>query len=220
MSSNQQRLRIAGIVATVAAILAGTGDLLLFYVPGFADDLFAVRALPDWRIVAGTLLAISAIPILAVGYWAFSRYLLPAGRKLADATFVGGMYGAGIGNAIHGAVGVLVLVVQRNAITAQDADFVQAYARIVVPLYALFYLLMTVGTLVLAVVIWRRRTAYPRWFAALLPLWPNLIVLGIAEVIPSLGDALVPSIANLSHALLFGVMTALFWGKEDEATGV
>jgi hypothetical protein len=32
------------------------------YTPGFAADLFAVRVLPDWRILAGTLLAISAIP--------------------------------------------------------------------------------------------------------------------------------------------------------------
>ncbi len=217
--SDSRRLRVAGIIATAAGLLGGTGDLLLFYTPGFADDLFAVRALPEWRIVAGTLLAISVIPLLALGYWTFSRYLLPAGRGLADGVFVGGMYGAGIGNAIHGAVGALVLVVQRNGVTGESTEFIQAYAPIVVALYGLFYLLMTVGTLVLAVMIWQQRTAYPRWFAALLPLWPNIVVLGIAEVIPPLGDALVPSIANLSHALLFGVMTALFWEREGEAAG-
>lgn len=216
MASSKQ-LRLAGIVGTAAALLGGVGDVLLFYAPGFADDLFVVRTLPEWRIVVGTLLAISVIPFLAIGYWAFSRYLLPAGKRLANAIFVGGIYGAGIGSAIHGVVGILVLVVKQNGITGENTEFIRTYAQIVVPLYALFYILMTVGTLVLAVVMWQRRSAYPRWFAALLPLWPNLLVLGIAEIIPPLGDVLVPSIANLSHALMFGTMTALFWGREDEA---
>lgn len=214
-----RQLRTAGIAATIAALLGGTGDILLFSAPGFAADLFAVRALPTWRIVTGTLLAIGVIPVMALGYWMFSRYLRRASQTLADAVFVGGIYGVGIGNAIHGTVGTLTQVVQRNGITGTEPGFVATYARLVVPLYVLFYVLMAVGTLVLAVVIWRGKTAYPRWAIALLPLWSNVLVLPLAQVVPPLGDVLVPSIANLSHAVLFGVVTALFWGREEEAIG-
>ena len=212
-----RQLRAAGIAATIAALLGGTGDILLFSTPGFAADLFAVRVLPTWRIVTGTLLAIAVIPVMAVGYWMFSRYLRRASQTLADAIFLGGIYGIGLGNAIHGTVGTLTQVVQRNGLTGSDPSFIATYARLVVPLYALFYVLMAVGTIVLTVVIWRGRTAYPRWTILLLPLWSNVLVLPLAQLVPPLGDVLVPSIANLSHALLFGVVTALFWGREEEA---
>jgi hypothetical protein len=212
--TNPRTLRAAGIAATLAGLAGGTGDLLLFYTPGFAADLFAVRVLPTWRIVAGTLLAISVIPLLALGYWMLSRYLRGAGQRFADAIFVLGIYGAGIGNAIHGVVGVLVQVVQRNGVTAGDAAFTATYAPYVVPLYVLFYVIMAVGSIALAIVIWRGKTAYPRWMIALLPLWSNVLVVPLAAILPALGDVLTPSIANLSHALLFGVVTALFWGRE------
>lgn len=215
--TDPRTLRAAGIAATLAGLAGGAGDLLLFYTPGFAADPFLVRVLPTCRIVTGTLLAISVIPLLALGYWMFSRYLLPAGRRLADAIFVGGMYGAGIGNAIHGVMGVLVQVIQRNGVTAGDAAFIATYAPYIAPLYALFYVIMAVGSIVLAVAIWRGKTAYPRWTIALLPLWPNVLVLPLATIVPALGDVLTPSIANLSHALLFGAVTALFWGREGAA---
>jgi hypothetical protein len=218
--TNVRTLRAAGIAATAAGLAGGMGDLLLFYVPGFAADPFLVRALPTWRIAAGTLLAISVIPLLALGYWMFSRYLRGAGQRFADAIFVGGIYGAGIGNAIHGVMGVLVQVVQREGVTAGDAAFTATYAPYVVPLYVLFYALLAVGCVALTVVIWRGKTAYPRWVIALLPLWSNVLVLPLATILPGVGDALTPSIANLSHALLFGAVTALFWGREEEAAGV
>jgi hypothetical protein len=193
---------------------------LLFYTPGFAADIFQVRELPAWRILTGTLLAIAVIPLLPLGYWAFSKYLGLAGKRLARAVFIGGIYGAGIGNAIHGMVGTLTRVVQSQGLTAQDTLFIQTYAPFVVSLYAAFYLLMIGGSLLLAVVIWKGRTAFPRWFVLLLPAWSNILVLPLAQVIPALGDLLVPSIANLSHALLFGVMTALFWGREDKLLAI
>ena len=215
-----RQLRAAGIVATVAALLGGTGDILLFSTPGFAADLFAVRVLPTWRIVTGTLLAIAVIPLMALGYWMFSRYLRRASQTLADAVFLGGIYGIGIGNAIHGTVGTLTQVVQRSGLTGAEPGFTATFARLVVPLYALFYVLMGVGSLVLAVIIWRGKTAYPRWAILLLPLWSNVLVLPLAQIVPPLGDVLVPSIANLSHALLFGVVTAYFWGREEEAVSI
>ena len=89
--TNGEKLRAAGIVSTVAGVLGGTGDILLFYTPGFAADLFAVRALPDWRITAGTLLAISVIPFLALGYWALSRYLHGVSEGFVNTIFLGGL---------------------------------------------------------------------------------------------------------------------------------
>lgn len=206
-----KRLRIAGSIATVAGLLGGVADILLFSTSGFAMDLFAVRRLPDWRILSGTLLAIGVIPLMALGYWAFSQHLTGVSSLFSELVFLGGVYGVGLGNAIHGTVGTLVQVVQRNSITLQDKAFIATYARFAVPLYALFYLMLAAGTAVLAVVIWRRKTAFPRWFILLLPLWSNVLILPLGQVVPALGEILYPSIANLSHALMFGVMTGLFW---------
>ncbi|MFP3853742.1 MAG: DUF6796 family protein [Anaerolineales bacterium] len=210
----ERKLRLASLVAALAGLFGAVGDLLLLYTPGFSADLFVVRHLPPLRITAGTLLAIAVIPFMVLGYWALSRCLTGVSRGFSNAIFIGGIYGVGLGAAIHGTVGTLVQIIQRNSVTIQDTAFISAYAPIVVPLYALFYLLMTVGTLVLAVVIWRGKSRFPRWFILLLPLWSNVLILPLGQLAPSLGDLLYPSIANLSHALMFGVMTWHFWGAQ------
>ena len=51
----------------------------------------------------------------------------------------------------------------------------------------------------------------------LLPVFSNLLVIPLGQWIPPLGDIFVPCIANLSHAVLFGVITITFWGKEESA---
>lgn len=209
-------LRAAGIVAATAALLGGAGDILLFSTPGFSVDLFAVETLPLWRSLSGTLLAIAVIPFLSLGYWALSRYLTGIRELYRTVVVVGGIYGVGLGNAIHGTVGTLVRVLQIGELAGQEDLLVEAFAPLVVTLYVAFYLLMGAGTLWLAVVVWRGQSEYPRWFILLLPLWSNILVLPVARLLPAAGDILIPSIANLSHALLFAVMTALMWGREDE----
>lgn len=213
--NKQEKLRAAGLVAAVAGLVGGAADILLLSTPGFASDSFAVRQLPDWRITAGTLLAIAVIPFLSLGYWALSRYLTGASDWLRTAVFLGGIYGAGLGNAIHGTVGTLVQAVQGMGVTAQDSTFIGTYARLVIPQYALFYLLLTIGTLVLGVIIWQEKSVLPRWFVVLLPLWSNALVLPLGQLVPALGELLYPSIANLSHAVMFGVMTAVAWDIGD-----
>lgn len=212
-----RKLRAAGIVAATAGLLGGAGDILLFSTPGFSADLLAVRDIPLWRSLAGTLLAIAVIPFLSLGYWAFSRYLTGIRDLYRMIVMVGGIYGAGLGNAIHGTVGTLVRVVQIGEIGGQQASLMVAFAPLVVPLYAAFYVLMGAGSLWLAIVIWRGRSVFPRWFVLLLPLWSNVLVIPVARLMPAVGDILIPSIANLSHALLFAVMTALVWGREAES---
>jgi hypothetical protein len=217
MMSHGAKLRIAGLLAAAAGLLGGLGDILLFSTPGFSGDMFAVRDLPDWRILTGTLLAILVIPFLSLGYWAFSRFLTGVSELFADVVFLGGIYGVGLGSAIHGTVGILVQLVQRGGITAEDASFLATYSRFVIPLYVIFYMLMAAGSAVLAIILWQRKSAFGRWFIILLPLWSNVLVLPAGWLIPQLGDWLLPSVANLSHALLFGVMAAIFWGREAEA---
>lgn len=214
-SSTRQDLLLASLVASGAGILGGTADLLLFYTPGFSRDLFLVRQLPNWRIQAGTLLAIVVIPCMTLGYWALSRHLTNIRKSLADGIFLGGVFGVGLGTAIHGTVGTLVQVVQSNNITIQDVDFIRTYAPIVVPLYALFYLLMAVGTLLLAWIIWQGKSRLPRWFILLLPLWSNVLILPMGWLIPTLGDYLYPSIANFSHAVMFSGLA--WWTYRDKA---
>jgi len=211
----ERKLRLAGMVAAVAGLLGAVGDLLLIYTPGFAANLFLVRQLPTWRITAGTLLAIAVIPFMALGYWALSKYLTGVSKSISNVVFLGGVYGVALGTAIHGTVGTLVRVVQRNSITFEDVGFINNYAPIVLPLYGLFYLLMTVGTIFLAVVIWQRKSRFPRWFVLLLPLWSNVLILPIGQWISLIGDLFYPSIANLSHAIMFGTMTWWFRNHPD-----
>lgn len=112
-------LRAAGFVAAIAGLLGGAGDILLFSTPGFSADLFAVETLPLWRSLSGTLLAIAVIPFLSLGYWAFSRYLTGIRELYRTVVVVGGIYGVGLGNAIHGTVGTLVRVLQIGELAGQ-----------------------------------------------------------------------------------------------------
>lgn len=213
--SDHRTLQLASMVAALAGLLGATGDLLLFYAPGFALDPFVVRQLASWRIVTGTLLAIGVIPFMALGYWALSKYLTGVSRLVSTGVFLGGLYGVGLGSAIHGTVGTLAQVIQWSSLTIEDIGFISTFAPIVLPLYSVFYLLMAVGTLFLAWVIWQGKSRLPRWFILLLPLWPNVFVLPLGWLIPPLGDVLFPSIANLSHAFMFGVLTWWSWQRQE-----
>ena len=206
---NKKRLLGTALAGAAAGLLGAVGDTLLFYVPGFFNDYFLVRYLPSWRIISGTLLTISVIPFFALGYWALSRYFLQVSSRLADLVFVGGIFGAGVGSAIHAVMGLLVRLIQQEGLQEMDAAFLSAYAPFVVPLYALMGLFLGIGCIYLAPLIWKQKTTLPKGFWLVLPLWLHVLAPLLGLLLPALGDFFLPTISNLSHLLLFGCLSVL-----------
>ena len=206
---DKKRLLGTALAGAAAGLLGAVGDTLLFYIPGFFNDFFLVRFLPSWRIISGTLLTISVIPFFALGYWALSRYFLQVSSRLADLVFLGGIFGAGLGSAIHAVMGLLVRLIQQEGLQEMNAAFLSAYAPFVIPLYAFMVLILGVGCVYLIFPIRQKKTNLPGWFWLVLPLWLHILAPLLGLLLPALGDFFLPTISNLSHLLLFGCLSVL-----------
>jgi len=211
---SEKLLRTAGIVSTIAAALGAAADLILFYTPGFNQSpILSVLNISPSRITAGTLLGVLAIPFLAFGYWMIYERLKAIGEKQARPILYIGVYGAALGSAIHAFVGTAARVfVALQATSDSIIELANALAPMVVSIYVIFYVLMLAGSIWFIVLV-LRSDIFPRWIIALSPLVVNAVAMLIGLLIPTLGDLITPSIANLSHVLFFGAATLVFWDR-------
>ncbi len=208
-------LKRAGIIATGAALLGAIADLLLFFTPGFSSN--PLRVLPNIgfeRALAGTYLGVLIIPLMIAGYWMVAQRVQPAGPFFSRTLLLLGTYGVVLGTAIHAFVGI---VLQSIFTSGLGPDNISAYALqfapFITPAYVIFYLMMTVGSVIFIIAV-RRSPDLPNWLVWIAPIVPNIIVPIFGWLLPALGDFAWPSTANLSHVLFFGVLTVLFWDTD------
>lgn len=224
-------LRGAGLIATAAGLLGGLADLLLLYTPGFGQDvltmtlpgrvdaLATVASIPPGRSVAGLLLGVFVIPALGLGYWMLYERFRPLGHGKALPLLFVGLFGPALGNAIHESVALVARVlIETQPAPAAALDTALPYAPYVIPLYVVFYAGLLAVSGYVAYLVYQPGSPLPRWLIWLTPISPNIIVNLLAVVSPLIADVGIPSIANLSHALFFGVVTLACWGM-DGATG-
>jgi len=96
-------LRVAGITAVVAAIIASAGDFCLIYVanaPKYGFGLTGEQA-GRWLLI-GHYFGVLAIPLYSLGYWHVSRGIAVAGHGISRSVFALGVYASAVGSAIHG----------------------------------------------------------------------------------------------------------------------
>ena len=209
-------LRVAGITAVVAAIIASAGDFLLLYVanaPKYEFGLTAEQA-NRWLLI-GHYCGVLAIPLYSLGYWHVSRGLAAAGQRISRSVFALGVYTAAVGSAIHGltAFGLHASPLAEGQPSPHPLEVLTPPELVpyLLPLWALIGLAMLTGSVLYAFAVFRRPTAYPKWGALLNPML--LVVAGdmLALVSPLLTDFLVVWMPNLAHILFFAFSTAVLW---------
>jgi hypothetical protein len=198
------RAAMAGVtaarVATLAAVVATAGDLLLLWAANGGRP--ALRAV--WL---GGALGVLGIPLYALGYGAAGGLLArPASGRLVRAAGAGA---ALLGAIIHGLTARLVAADLDAAGPRRDPIAAVAASGLTLPLlWAVSAVLVAWASIVFARDVARGASALPRWAA-----WttPALLTVGLALAgLPTaaLRAFLTPAAPNLAHVGFFAVLAA------------
>jgi hypothetical protein len=196
----------AGIVATLAAVLASAGDLLLLGVAnGIAPALAAGGYLRPAALIAGYYLGVLAIPFYAVGYWHLGcRLPRPYGRVV---TMLGAC-GAVVGATIHGVTSTAIATLQAPS-SGGGVDALRPVAAYLVPLWTIVALATLVGSAAFTLPVLRGESTYPRWLAFANPVVGIAAISACAAVSPAVAPLLVPASPNVAHVLFFALASFL-----------
>ena len=192
----------AGVVATLAAVLASAGDLLLLAVANGIDPALAAGGtLRPAALVAGYYLGVLAIPLYALGYWHVGRRLPLPYRRVVT---VLGACGAVVGATIHGVTGMAIATLQVPT-AAGGVEALRPLAAYLAPLWTIIALATLVGSAAFVLPVVRGESTYPRWLALANPIVVMVAICACAAVSPTAATLLVPASPNLAHVLFFAL---------------
>jgi hypothetical protein len=213
-------IRIAGVVAALAAVANGVGDIFYQAVP---DGVYDASMEFMWRVPEssqriGAYVGLFAIALIWMGYWHVYQGVRKAGHWLALPPFIIAMCTVGIGCALHFGLFYPALVGHQTLASSGDV------ASVLEPLHAsmlhanlnlayVYQIGVAVFSVWLMVLIFMGRTHYPRWFGIMNPLFLTTAYYLLVPLIPRYGPYLDPAGA-LSDALFFAVSTKLLWNVD------
>ena len=201
-NETRRRLLIAGIAATLAAILASAGDFV--QLAEGAARVAGDRATDKPVLVAGHFLGVLAIPVYAAGYWLASHLVQSC---LVCLIFLLGCYLASVGTAIHGVTAVLIET-NREAIGGGDL-FSVPHAVYLIPLWLILLLPALAVSLLYACLVLTGRSVLPRWMGLVNPAALTIVLAAATAPFPAAAATLVPASANLVHGVFFAMLTAV-----------
>ena len=199
-------LEWAGVAATLAAVLASAGDLLLLGVASAATPAVAAGGpLAEPALVVGSYLGVLAIPLYAVGYWYVSRGLPPRyGRPVVAL----GTCGAVVGATIHGVTGAALHAENLTVVGRAGGSpllTLTPFAAYLVPLWLVVAATSLAGSVLFMIPVVRGESAYRRWMALASPAVLVLVIGACASLSPWSRALIAPASPNLAHVLFFAV---------------
>lgn len=216
--------RATGIAGLAGGLLFFVGDMLMYGHWGSAVNfpagaVAAVRQMSLGQLYLGGLVGPVAACLCAIGFWHVSRHL----HSLFAARLILGL--SAIAMVMLGAVHVLWVtrgLARRlcvngsedcTALAAQLNDYWNiAYYVAIAPAY--------LGCAILALVVLRGQSKYPRWTVIFNPAVSLLITPALVFVPAPLGAPLVGGDANLFIALFFAVSLATTWRSRRDTASV
>lgn len=171
---------------------------------------------PPADLLFGHYLGIFAILLQIAGFWAVARGLAPAGRAAAGSYFFLAASTMALGAAFHATFAPIGLALHAMA---GDSQRIAAIADAVRPaqtaLGAIVVLGIIAAALFFSVLVLRRRTAFPRWMAAVTPLTLAVVLWLAARLAPSLRLVAVPCGLNGAAMIFFLLATIVLWNRTD-----
>jgi hypothetical protein len=200
----QRTVVIAGSVATLAALLASTGDFLLL--AHGAARAAGDRTVDAPALIAGHYLGVTFIPFFAIGYWLAAKGL-GAVRGWTRLVFPLGAAISAYGAVVHGVTAVLIETNLAGEGAASPATV--PHATYLMPLWGLVFAPALIVSGLFAIIVLAGRTGFPRWFAAANPAVLMMLVAAASLPFPSAAAYVIPAAPNLAHVLFFAFMTVI-----------
>ncbi|MFD7663121.1 DUF6796 family protein [Streptomyces sp. NPDC059788] len=229
-------LRLAGIAGIAASVAWLIGDILLLGKPmgsadqypilnaydGMArDSLAAMLPASTTRLAWGALLGVLTGPLYLVACRHFRQALFPHPRRVSLPPYLMLTAGYALAPFAHGSFfywGQAAKAVHESgagsdALTTLPGDL----ATVLFIPYAVLLALWVVGSVWMAVLVFRGGTALPRWTGMANPLFCTLIGALVTKLWPgAIGTALQGAALSVANLLLFSLTTVVLWKKAGE----
>ena len=197
----RSQLLLAGVAATLAAVLASAGDFILL--AHGAMRVAGDRSADAPALLAGHFLGTLCIPFYAAGYWVIGAGLWSSGAR---AVFPLGCYVAAVGAVVHG---VTAMMIETNLDATGGGDITQVpHAIYLLPLWLVVLGAAVVLSVLYAVSVAKGRSVFPRWMAFINPVVLTIAIAAASLPFPRVAAYSIPASANLVHIIFFAFATA------------
>lgn len=210
-------LRLASIVSIGVALIAVAGDEISQYSSqGYVSIAAVERGLPFWRLLTGEMLGVLGIPLCLIGYWLVCRILRQSNVKWTNAMFWLVAETLVMGVVSHAIISSAFIAMQAGNTPALMAlaNTLQNSAIMPGALFLLGYLAFSIWYFVAVI---KGQTLYPRWMAFVNPFLLSLLILGVSQVLPFVGNVLVPAWLSIPHVIFFALPLPILWNIKERS---
>lgn len=204
------RIKLACIIALIAALVGAVADVLLLYNPagGYeTGDYSFLLTISDTRLLAGSFLGVFFIPFEILGLVHIYKAIKPAGKIIYPIIFLG-VYAVFPGVAYHGTVGLTATFVKFSeqlpdtykAFSVERLEYIKSLFE---PLGLALFVAFAIVSLLFAYVVVFKKTHYRSWMALFNPLAIYVVFVLLYLVYKPLGAILVPAGFNLAFFFFF-----------------
>ena len=201
---------LTGLIGLLAATLVGVGEFMLHFDPlvryGQGFDFF--KGVTESRATAGHFFGVLGAPLYVLGAWHIYLMLRPANRFWAKLAFLVMAFGCIVGAVWIGSratAAFLIHTIPQDALVSAIGLYELRYESLLT--------VVRVAVLVLSgIFVWlilTGRSNYPRWMAALNPIFLILVSFLVFWVAPGIGKYLMPIALNVAYFILFLVSTKI-----------
>jgi hypothetical protein len=226
----EQAVRVTGILAMLAALLYGIGDVFLLAGKVNLDDYPKLKpyakllsdtermvAFPFWRLAWGALLGVFATPLYLAGMWQIYHGLSPLGLNAALPPVLIWVVSAVIGAFVHGTFYFFGEYVQALNKVGDDSQHVivgmiERHKKILIISYAPVLLLAVIASIWFSALVAFGGSRFPVWMAAVNPVTLTVAWLLSKRVLPGfIRDRLEGAGFNIAYFFFFLMTTITLW---------
>jgi len=208
------KLKLAGILGLIGALICGTGEFLLHFDPQARFSGYDFMAqISHQRLTVGHFFAVVGIPFYFFGVWHTAKMLEPAGERLAKAFFfigaTGFLYGA-MWMSSRSTIGSIVHYPE----LVSNTKLIELYELRLETLLQVIRITTLIISGIFIKMVLTGKTRYPKWMAATSPIVLLLMNFVIYLVAPGIGKYVMPIALNVGFSIFFGL--SLTFGNTGE----
>jgi hypothetical protein len=197
-------------VASLAALLASAGDLMLLYVANAQREELGLPQVGRGWLLLGGALGVLFIPLYALGYRVASRLVAPASSPAARAVFACGTVAAALGSLIHGLTTAYIGAdLEAGAPGLDPLESVAGWGALLLALWGLAALSVLTASVLFSWFVGRGGTRVPRRAALANPALVALALSAAGLPFVPLRSFLTPAAPNIAHLVFFAVCARL-----------
>ena len=212
------RLRLSGIIATIAFLILAVSDLLMLTTLDFSRPYrfwSEAAGLPQEQVVLGYFMGLLTAPFICVGAWHLAQAIRPPRRWVGWLVVLTIAYSEFLLMVFHASFAFTrsILRVQADR-PGGEAEW--AFNTLGWPMFRIAVWVGAPAAVAVIVLILVGKSHYPRWAGLVLPSLAVLFVFPPVAHLPVWAKAVLGAARyNLGGAVVFALSTVLLWNRDE-----